>query len=785
MFITKKIAILFVTLLLSLIAVAQENSATVKGKITDAKTGESLIGVTIFVEETSTGTITKENGTYELSLQGGSYTLKISYLGYKTTRKIVKLKSNATLIQNFKLEEEETELDEVVVTGRKKDANISEALMSAERIQMVTIKKMPALMGEVDIIKAIQMLPGVQAASEGSSNFSVRGGNTDHNLILLDNATIYNASHMMGFFSVFNNDAISNATLFKGDIPAYYGGRLASVLDVQSRDAEPQKFSASGGIGLISSRLMLEAPLFNKKTTVMIAGRRTYADLFLPFSKNENLEDSYLYFYDLNAKITQKINRNNKLILSGYLGNDKFGMDEIAGLDFGNKSFTLAWKHIFSQNLFSSLEGSGSNYKYGVAMDMKPYDFYYEAGIKDWGLKYDITKTWSSKNTSKAGITGIFHRFNLGELKNNQDSKESIIMIEDSAVGCRKSLEYAFYLSHEQVATRRLTLKYGLRLSMFQNVGGETFFKLGDNYNIMDTIQYKTGDTYNTYFNPEPRLGLLYKLTNTSSLKAAYTRTVQYSQIASSSTGGLPFDIWIPSNPNLKPQKCDQWTIGYFKNFNDDQIETSAEIYYKNLHNVLDFKDNPNFFGNPQIDAELRKGKGRAYGIELMVKKNNGKLTGWISYAFSRTFRTVDDINMGKEYRSPYDRPHYVNVVANYEFTKRFNISLNWIYSSGQAVTFPIGKYIADNTPYAIYSGSRNRSRYPAYHRLDISANLKTKEKKWKKWEGEWNFSLYNAYGHHNTWAILFSPDSSNNNIITERMYLFSIVPSVSYNFKF
>ncbi|HOI26085.1 MAG TPA: TonB-dependent receptor [Paludibacteraceae bacterium] len=779
-----KIRILLVFIFFTIIAIAQaqENvQSSISGTIKDGETKENLIGVSVYVEEIKGGAATDENGKYKIKLGNGKYNLTISYIGYKTIKEKVEIKNSKPVVFNLTMEPDNQELEEVIVTGRKPDANISEALMSAQKLHTATIKKIPPLMGEVDVVKAIQLLPGVQSASEGSSNFSVRGGGTDQNLIMLDDAIIYNPSHMMGFFSVFNNDAISEATLIKGDIPATYGGRLSSVLDIQTRENTPKKISGNGGIGLISSRLMLEAPLFHEKTTVMVAGRRTYADLFLPLG-GEDFEDTYLYFYDLNAKITHKINDNNRIYISGYLGKDNFGMDELAGFGFGNMSLSTKWKHIFSKSLYSNLEINGTSYYNIRAIEMKPFETEFKSDVKDWNLRYDMTKIWSQKNTSRFGISGTYHRFNIGDTEDK--GRDDVKVFDDSTFGYRKALDYALYFSHEQNITKRLTLKYGLRLSMFQNIGSEKVYHFDDQYRKIDSTQYGKNEIFNTKFNPEPRIGALYKLDAASSIKASYSRTVQYAQIASNSTGGLPFDLWIPSNPNIKPQKCDQWVIGYFRNFFDNKVETSVEVYYKSMKNLIDFKDHANLFGNAEIDGDIRSGKGRAYGAEFLVRKNVGKVTGWVSYTYSRTYRTIEGINFGEEYLSPYDRPHNFVCVLSFDWTKRFSISANWIFNSGQPVTYPFGKYTIDNTPYAVYTGYRNKSRYPSYHRLDLSATLKTKPKKWKKWEGEWNFSLYNAYGNHNTWAVIFSPDE-NNMIKTERLYLFTFVPSVSYNFKF
>ncbi len=778
----RKLALLI--LLSSLFFLKGYCQSVLVGTVRDAATNETLIGVGIWVKELKNGTSTNENGKYSLNLPAGEFVIQFSYIGYTTVEKKVTITNKNSQSLNVKLNMESQELEEVIVTDRRKDANISEMLMSSQKLQMVTIKKIPALMGEVDVIKAVQLLPGVQAAAEGSSGFSVRGGGVDQNLILIDDATIYNASHMMGFFSVFNNDAISEATLLKGDIPATYGGRLSSVLDVEMKNEIPRKFSGSGGIGLISSRLMLETPLFEGKTSVMLAGRRTYADLFIPLSGNKDMKDTYLYFYDLNAKITHKINDKNHIYLSGYYGRDNFGMNNMMGFGFGNSSVTARWNHVFSEKFFSNLSILGSQYNYAVDMEMKPYQMTLGAGMKDWTLKYDFSYLWNQKNTTKFGLSGTFHRFNQGELKNKGTDESLPVLIENTSLGNRKALEYGIYLSHEQSVTRKLSLKYGLRLSMFQNIGKEQLFHFDENYNVIDSSQFASGKIFNTEVNLEPRLGILYQFNKASSVKASYSRTVQYAQLASSSNGGLPFDIWYPSNPNIKPQKCDQVAVGYFRNFLDNMLESSVEVYYKNMMNAIDFKDYASIYGNEHLDGEIRSGKGRSYGAEFLLRKNTGKLTGWISYTYSRTFKTIDEINFGKEYRSAFDRPHNFVAVLSYDFSKRFNVSVNWVYNTGQPVTYPYGKYTVEEIPYAIYSGERNMSRYPDYHRLDVAATLKTTKRRWKKWEGEWNFSIYNLYGRHNTWAVIFTPDE-NNTIKTEQISLFSFVPSVSYNFKF
>ena len=778
----KKVFTLIFCLLSCLMSAFAQQKGTVSGVVKDGESGETMVGISIYVEQLKTGTTTNEKGYYELSLPFGKHKLQVSCIGYDTEIKTIEIKSKPLKL-NFSLKPDVTTLSEVQITGEKKDRNVSEMAMSVQKLDMITIKKIPALMGEVDVIKTIQLLPGVQAASEGSSGFSVRGGGTDQNLILLDNAPIYNASHFLGFFSVFNNDAVKDATLYKGDIPANYGGRLSSVLDVQIKDEMPKKFTGSGGLGLVTSRLMLEAPLFDQKTSVMVAGRTTYSGLVIPFL-GEDLKGSNIYFYDLNAKVTQVLNKNNRLFVSAYHGRDKFSMVDMVGLGYGNSSATVRWNHVFGDRLTSNLSLIGSHYNYAIDIWFQPYDFTIKAGSDDLKLSYDFAMIWNENNVSKFGITSGFQAFKQGELEDRGGALSQYLQIEQNKIVKRKGLEHALYFTHDQTFSPRFSLRYGLRLSAFQNIGEEEFFTFDANHNVTDTIHYASGEVFHTEIHPEPRVAAMYRIDEKSSVKASYSRTVQYAQVASAATGGLPFDVWFPISPNIKPQKCDQFAVGYFRNFKNDAIETSVEIYYKNLQNVIDFKDNAITYGNLLIDGELRCGKGRSFGAEFLVRKNVGKFTGWISYTYSRTLRTIEDINFGKEYRSPYDRPHNFVIVANYDFTPRISAAANWIFNTGQPVTYPYGQYTIGGVTYAIYNGSRNESRYPDYHRLDVSMTIKLGSLERKKWQSELNVSVYNAYAHHNTWAITFSPNE-NGGIKTERMYLFSAVPSISYNFKF
>ena len=760
-----------------------QQKGQVTGVVKDAETNETLIGVSIYEERSQLGTTTDEKGHYTLDLPIGEHRLRISYVGYTTVEKKVSIGSKPVTL-NVKLYTESEKLSEVEVTSERKDRNVTAMAMSVQTLDMITIKKIPALMGEVDVIKSITLLPGVQSASEGSSGFSVRGGATDHNLILLDGAPIYNASHFLGFFSVFNNDVVKDATLYKGDIPANFGGRLSSVLDVTVKDEMPKRFGIQGGIGLVTSHLMLETPLFDHKTSVMLAGRRTYAGLVLPFL-GEDLNKSKINFYDVNAKVTQSLGKNDRLFLSFYNGHDQFSMQQMIGLGYGNTSATLRWSHIFSDRLTSNLSLIGSRYRYDIDINYSPYDFSIKAGTDALSLNYDFYMHWNDRHVSKFGLTTGIQSYLQGELNDRGGAISQYLQIDQTKSVARKGLEHGLYFTHDYTPTPRLTFRAGMRLSCFQNIGAEEFYVVDPVlYFVLDTIQYGKGEVFNTEINPEPRVAAMFQLDEHSSVKASYSRTVQYAQVASSATGGLPFDVWFPVSPNVKPQKCDQFALGYFRNFLNDAIETSVEVYYKNMKNVIDFKDNAITYANMALDAELRTGKGRSFGVELLVRKSVGKFTGWISYTYSRSFRTIKGISYGKEYRSPYDRPHNFVIVANYDISRRISVAANWIYNTGQPVTFPSGQYTINGLTYAVYNGYRNESRYPDYHRLDLSFTCKLGKLDNRRWQHEINVSVYNAYARHNTWAITFDQDKDGA-MVTKNMYLFSAVPSISYNFKY
>ena len=759
---------------------AQQDSG-IKGIIKDADTHEILSGVTVFVESLNTGTSSDANGFYELSLPEGSYNIRFSFIGYVNEIKNVTI-TNHTKSLNVNLKTDNKMLDEVVISSQRKDANVRELKMSVQTIDMVRIKKIPALMGEVDVIKSIQLLPGVHAASEGSSGFSVRGGSPDQNLILLDDVPVYNASHFLGFFSVFNNDVVKDATLYKGDIPAMYDSRLSSVLDIKTLDDIPHRFNMQGGIGILTSRLTLSMPFNKGKSAFLIGGRITYGGI-LACNLFKKLRGNSMYFYDFNAKIMHTFNEKNRIFVSTYLGDDILGMEDMMSMTYGNKNVTTRWNHIFNDKLTSNLSVFYTKYRYKIGIEMDPYDFNITAGIEDVAAKYDFTLLMNENITSRFGASATFHQYGQGKLDDKTGAIAAFMGVDPADEVIRKALEYSVYFTNDHKLGSLFSIRYGLRLSMFQNIGAETLYLFDDNYECYDQVDYASGKIFNTEVNLEPRVAAMYQIDEFSSIKASYLRTVQYAQVATNATGGIPFDLWFPSSPNIEPQKCDQFAIGYFRNFLNDEIETSVEFFYKNIHNVIDFVDDAFFIGNVYVDGEVRAGKGRSYGAEFLVRKNYGKFTGWLSYTYSRSLRTVKEINFGEEYVSPYDRPHNISIVLNYAFNDRFDVSASWVYNTGQPVTYPYGKYTVDGVTYSIYNGERNKSRYPDYHRLDLSATLKCK-KRHERWQGEWNLSVYNAYARKNTWAVMFVPDD-NNKLQTKMVYLFSAIPSISYNFKF
>lgn len=752
---------------------------TVSGYVRDSGSGEMLIGASVADRLTGRGTLTNAYGYYSLRLSPGRQQISFSYLGYEQSDQTFNLNKD-TLI-NIYLIKKELMIGEVVVRGESFNDNLIKPQMSVTRLDIRHIRQIPAFMGEVDVIKAIQLLPGVQTTSEGGSGFSVRGGSPDQNLILLDEATVYNPSHLMGFFSVFNNDAVKSVELSKGDIPAELGGRLSSVVDVRMNDGNMQQFHGQGGIGTISSRLMLEGPIQQNKSSFMVAGRRTYADLFLALAKDEQLRNNSLFFYDFNGKANYEINDRNRLFLSGYLGNDIFRNDNF-GVGWGNQTATLRWNHLFNHALFSNFSWIYTRFSYSLGIPRtEPNSFDWSAGMEDYSLKGDFTWFAGPANTLRYGFAATWHQFSPGRVKGT-GTDSPWVTIE---VPRNKAVEGGIYLSNEQKIGENLVLKYGLRYSLFSNVGEALVYTYNENFEKTDSTNYRPGEHFNTLTALEPRFSLAYRITANASLKASYTRNVQFIHLAQNSTAGTPLDIWFPSSPNVMPQKGDQFSAGLFRNFPESRLETSLEGFYKLNHHAIDFRDHAELLLNDNLESELRFGKAWSYGVEALLRITEGRANGWVSYTWSRTFREIPAINQGNKYPASYDRPHDVSVVLNYNFSRRFSTGLNWVYATGAPVTFPTGRYKIGNTTVPVYS-DRNAYRLPDYHRLDLSATVRSKTKPGKKWSGEWNFSVYNAYYRKNPWVINFVGDPDIPNLTyAEMTYLFGILPAISYNFTF
>lgn len=772
---------IFFGLFLSLFFLSFECKAeiTLSGYVRDAATGEELIGANVVILESGKGRITNRYGYYVLSLDPGFYTLVYSFVGYETITRPLQLSEDMTL--NIDLKESAQELEEVTVIAEAGNANITRLETGSTQLPISSIRKIPSLLGEVDVIKAIQLLPGVHVTSEGSSGFSVRGGSPDQNLILLDEATVYNASHLMGFFSVFNNDAIKDVKLYKGDIPASSGGRLASLLDIRMKDGNNKRFTATGGIGTISSRLTLEGPVFSEKVSFLLAGRRTYADIFLPFAKDTAAKDNSLFFYDLNGKLNYAINEKNRIYLSGYYGKDVFAND-FAGMYFGNRTFTFRWNHLFSKKLFSNFTLVNSHYFYdlGTPDGSTPY-FNWLSFLDDYGFKGDFIWYPSAEHTFRYGVSAFYHIIEPGMITvEDQDGNNTEAELADN-----RSLENGFYFSGESKFGSRFAVRYGLRYSMFFNAGPATVLDYDEEYQVVDSTTYEKWDLYNLYQGLEPRLAANYILNEKSSVKASYSRTRQYLQMASNSTAGTPLDIWFPASPNIQPQLSDQIAAGYFRNFLDNKIEGSVELYYKKMTNSIDFRDHAQLMLNPRLEGELRIGEATSYGAEFYIKYELAKFSGWVSYTYSSTTREIPEINDGIAYPAPYDRPHDLAIVFSYEPTPRISLAANWIYSSGIPFTLPSGRYEILGNILPVYTG-RNEYRLPDYHRLDMSITIRGKDKPGKRWKGEWNISVYNAYARKNVWTLNFNQDEADPNVTyAEKTYLFTIVPAITYNFKF
>lgn len=753
-----------------------QNRRAVTGVVSDERTGEVLVGVSVTLkDQLGKGTITDNKGRYNLELPQGRHTLVVSYLGYELLELSVEMGTKA-MRRNIELKQTSFNLTEVVVTSRRADATVTDPQTGVTQLEVEQLNKLPVLMGERDVIKSLELLPGVKSAGEGSSGFFVRGGTADQNLIILDNVSVYNASHLMGFFSTFNSDVLRDVALYKGPIPAQYGERLASILDVQQRNGDMQRYRLSGGIGLISSKLNMEGPIKKGKSSFLLGARRTYADALARMSGIEKASDAYLYFYDLNMKLYFALTDRDQFSVSGYLGRDKTVMKDMADMSWGNAFLNARWTHTFSPVWLSATSVHVNQYNYGFNMNMG-MEMAADAKVRDYGLKQEFHYKTSEEHQWRFGLQSTWHDIAPGDFDINSDEANAVRLHH------RYSWENGLYASGQFSLSDRLKVLAGLRLSLFSAMGNGEYYELNKAGEVCDSTWYSRGRFVKTYVNLEPRLSAVYGLNDVSSLKTSYARTTQNMHLLTYVAQGTPFDRWTSSSNNIKPQVANQFTLGYFRNFRDNAYELSVEAYYKDMRNLIDYKDHAELQGRDVIDSEILTGRGRAYGLELMLRKRTGRLTGWLGYTLSKSEKKIDGINQGHWYNAYQDRTHDISVVGIYELSRKWTLSATWIYYTGNAITYPCGKYQIEGKD-IMYYAERNGYRAPAYHRLDLGATLQLK--KTAKYESELAFSLYNAYGRRNAYMIQFrTNDDDPTRTSAYRYALFAYVPSVSWNFKF
>ncbi len=785
----KKVVIHLFFLLVCSLTQAQEKFV-ISGKITDYNNGETLLGASVYLEGTKLGTSTNEYGFYSLTAPKGTYKMVVSYLGFEDVTKQINLDANLRL--DFKLKEQSNMLEEVVLSSKK--TNLRKPQMSVSKLSSATIKQIPSVAGEVDIIKSIQMLPGVSNSGEASSGFNVRGGAEDQNLILFDEAIIYNSSHLFGFFSVFNNDAVKNIKLYKGGIPSKFGGRISSVLDIRQKDGNKKEYKVTGGVGLISSRLTLEGPIVKDKSSFLLAGRTAYFNLFLSLMKNE-----YRFgFYDFNLKTDYQINKNNSLYFSSYYGNDDVNFFDTFINSYGNISANLRWNHIFDDTIFSNLSFIFSKYDYRFELDFVGFEW--KSDIKNYQLKYDVNYFMNDKMKFDVGLSLINYKFNpgiLNPLKSNS--------INHTELDKKYAIETGFYAGLEHKISSKFTAKYGFRISTFSRIGLQeiNLYKddkplvFNDNLKIYERAKpiakknYKNNELMHFYANFEPRLAFSYQLNELSSVKASYNRMVQYIHLVSNTASAVPLDVWAPSGKYIKPQLADQYAIGYFKNFKNNMYSLELESYYKTVANRLDYIDGARLIGQNVLEREILSGEAKSYGLELLFRKNTGNFTGWVAYTLSKSQQRAlggiysgTGINEGQWYNTVYDKTHDFSFTGNYKLNEKWSFSANFVYQTGRPVTYPNGQFEYIGTSFPTYN-TRNGNRLPDFHRLDISATLTPRKNKHRKWKSEWIFGIYNVYNRKNPASITFSQNWEKGRNEAVQMSILPIIPSVSYNFKF
>ena len=774
--------------------VFSQGKFTLSGTVTDHSNNETLIGASIVIAEAkNASTVTNSYGFYSITLPKGDYTVSISYMGFETIQENISLTEKTT--RNFSMQEKSSMLGEVVVTANDNKTRIFKPEMSVNKLPISTIKKMPAVMGEVDVLKSLLQLPGVTNAQEGASGFNVRGGSVDGNLVLLDEAVVYNTSHLFGFFSVFNSDVIKDLKLYKGGIPSNFGGRASSVLDIYQKEGNNKEYHVNGGIGLISSRLLVEGPIVKDKSSFVVAGRGTYGHLFLKLANEPNSA----YFYDLNAKLNYRFNDKNNLFVSGYMGNDVFDMNKALVNNYSNILFNTRWNHIFTDKIFSNMSSIYSDYRYGLKIKVAGINW--ESDIKNYNFKYDFKHYLSNRTVLNYGLNSIYYQFNPGTIK---PFDENSGVIPDQ-IAKKNAFENALYLSAEQKLTDKLSVSYGLRYSNFQRLGKEDVstyendeavvfnpeFQIYEEATPTGTINYGANKSIASFGNFEPRLAVAYALDDDKSVKVSYNRMSQYIHLISNTASVTPLDIWAPSDKYLKPEISDQVALGYMQNFGNDDYSLEVETFYKTIKNKADYIDGAELIAHKAIERVLLNGKARSYGLELMARKNTGRLTGWLSYTLSKAEqqtpgRNADEpgINNGKWYRANYDKLHNLAVTGAYQLNNKWSFGGTFTFQSGKAATFPIGKYEYQGITIANY-GTRNANSLAAYHHLDLSATYIPNPNKKKGWQGEWVFSVYNVFNRKNAASYNFGQNATTGLSEAKKMSIFGIIPGITYNFKF
>ena len=759
---------------------------TISGIIKDSKTGETIIGAVLRTSDSKFGARSNEYGFYSLTIAEGVYTFYVSYSGYNTDTLEISLIQNEQ--RNISISQKTNIIDVVKISGVRKNENVVNAQMGSEKLEIKEINKIPVIFGEKDIIKTLQLLPGIKTSGEGQSGINVRGGGTDQNLILLDEAPVYSASHLLGFFSTFNSDVIKDVTVYKGTQPAQYGSKLSSVLDIRMKEGNKKTYEVNGSLGLISSKISVEGPIKKDKASFIVAGRRTYADLFLGLSSDSTIKNNTLYFYDLNMKMNYRLGRKDALYLSGYFGRDVLGFGDVFGINWGNATGTLRWNHFISDKMFSNLSAIYSNYDYKISIKNGKTDFNISSRIQDFNLKQEFQYFPNSNNSWRFGANIIFHNIVPGQVNSADLSTVNNLSLEN-----RYSFDNAFYVSNEWKVGEKLNLDLGMRLSFFHIIGNGGFATLDPTAPltevepsrlILSVQQYGTFEHVKTYFNQEPRVSASFIMDENSAFKVGYARNTQNLHLLSNSSAGNPTDKWIPSSNNIKPEIADQISFGYNKNLMKNKFALTVETYYKWMQNQIDYKNSANVFTfTNAIETQLLSGIGRAYGIEILLKKNTGKLTGWIGYTLSKTERKIEGINNFNWYNATQDKTHDLSVVGIYQINNKINISGTFVYSTGRATTYPVGHYLQKGR--IVYDFSeRNQDRFPANHRLDIGANFIIKEK--KNYVSEINVSIYNVYGRQNAYSIAFEQNKTNpSQLDAVQTALFRQVPSISWNFKF